>query len=452
MYGPFNAGSASVNPIKGYGPPTTATAGQVGQHYEDLTNRKEYVCFGVSSGAYIWVMPGANDAADIGYNGRTVKSALEDLEAIGMKCFGVQWDTSNPSTSMTRLTRATDPSGFVTVDITEEPVAAVGTGAGRSPFDAYMPWAGMEEYNIENGSVTAVRGDASFSRTAKDTVVYMPKAWCRAEASGTLRRFYICDTPRSGFVFLPGSNNYLGKYAAGDDGAGNYVTRSGLAPKTNITRSAARTGARAKGSKWDQYDYLTYCALTWFYRVEFADWDCQTVIGPGNVSSGAVKNTGGTDAMTYHTGKAYDDESTDGWGYAQVQYRHIEDPWGNVNQWVDGVNFYNRLLYICMNPEDYADDTSEGYIDTGLSIVSGNNFISDIHHSEDYPWLFLPAAQQGDSSSYIPDYAYSNAGWRVLRVGGSYGTDDIAGLFCFYAHNTSTLSYASSGARLLFRP
>ena len=391
------------------------------------------------------------DAGIIPYNGRTVQTALEDLENISAQVFGVQWDT-NPSTAMTRLTRATDPSGYVNVDILTEPVPAVGTGAGSSPFDAFLPWAGMEEYNIENGVVTAARGDAAFSRTAKDTMVWIPEFYCRAEASGSLRRFYISNLPKIGFIKMPGSGNYMGKYDAGDDGNGNYVSRSGLTPKTNITRSEARTGARAKGTGWDQHDYLTYCAYTWLYRVEFADWDCQKMIGPGNVSSGAVKNTGGTDAMTYHTGKAYDDENTDGWGYAQVQYRHVEDPWGNVNQWVDGVNFYNRLLYICMNPEDYADDTSTGYIDTGLSMVSGNSFISDIHHSEDYPWLFLPAAQQGDSSSYIPDYAYSNAGWRVLRVGGNYYYGEVAGLFYFSASYTSTNADANFGARLLFRP
>lgn len=70
----------------------------------------------------------------------------------GPDIFGVVWDYANSATSLTRLTAASDPNGYVTVDITEEPNAALGTGTGSSPFDSFMPWAGMEEYNIINSS------------------------------------------------------------------------------------------------------------------------------------------------------------------------------------------------------------------------------------------------------------------------------------------------------------
>ena len=58
--------------------------------------------------------------------------------------FGVQWDTSNSSTALTRLTIANDPNHYVDHDITSEPVPAVGTGAGSSPFDAFSPWMEMD--------------------------------------------------------------------------------------------------------------------------------------------------------------------------------------------------------------------------------------------------------------------------------------------------------------------
>lgn len=53
--------------------------------------------------------------------------------------FGVCWDTSNSSTALMRLTPETDPYGLVTKSVTTEPVPAVGTGAGSSPFDSFMP-------------------------------------------------------------------------------------------------------------------------------------------------------------------------------------------------------------------------------------------------------------------------------------------------------------------------
>ena len=93
----------------------------------------------------------------------------------GPDIFGVVWDYANSTTSLTRLTAASDPNGYVTVDITEEPSPALSTGAGSSPFDNFMPWAGMEEYNIINSAVAYRQGDAGFSRSDYDTMVYIPE-------------------------------------------------------------------------------------------------------------------------------------------------------------------------------------------------------------------------------------------------------------------------------------
>ena len=68
------------------------------------------------------------------------------------------------------------------------------------------------------------------------------------------------------------------------------------------------------------------------------------------------------------------------------------------------------------------------------------------------PWAFYPTAVGGSETTYIPDYAYCNSGWRVLLVGGSWSNGGFAGLFCFYAYNTSSNSSSYVGARLLFHP
>ncbi|MFR1505946.1 MAG: hypothetical protein ACLST8_07395, partial [Agathobaculum sp.] len=89
--------------------------------------------------------------------------------------FGVMWDTSNSSTALTRLTPSTDPYGLVTRSVTTEPKPAVGTGSGSSPFDAYAPWNGMKECNLDkSGTVTAWKGDSGFSRSNDYTMVFIP--------------------------------------------------------------------------------------------------------------------------------------------------------------------------------------------------------------------------------------------------------------------------------------
>ena len=76
------------------------------------------------------------------------------------------------------------------------------------------------------------------------------------------------------------------------------------------------------------------------------------------MSTSSIQNNGGTDSMTYHTGRA---AGTD--GQTQVQYRHIENPWGNIWEWIDGANFNARKSYVCTNPANYADDTTTNYTD-----------------------------------------------------------------------------------------
>ena len=83
--------------------------------------------------------------------------------------------------------------------------------------------------------------------------------------------------------------------------------------------------------------------------------------------------------MTYHTGRAY---GTD--GATAVQYRHIENPWGNVFDWVDGVNFNGSTVYVCTDPAKYADDTSDGYTNAGTRASSSG------YHPQLHRGLFTP--------------------------------------------------------------
>ncbi len=445
-YGPFNVGSGSGSEtIKGTTGPTKETVGKLGQHFLNTTTGKEYVCVN-TDGGYAWSMTNATDAADINYNGRTVKEALEDLEVISMKTFGVQWDYSNPSTELTRLTRATDPNHFVTVDITEEPVPAVGTSAGSSPFDNYLPWAGMEEYNIENGVVTCARGDSNFSRTDKDTMVYIPKFYYHIEkdAANKKMRFYISDQPRTGFEYHPGSGRYVGRYPCGT----GYVSKSGLAAIQSTKRSAARIGCTAKGEKWWQYDVVTYCAIWLLILVEYADWDSQKKIGKGNVYSGKKQNTGSTDTMVYHTGRAAGSD-----GNVAAQYRHIEEMWGNVSNWLDGINYNNYESFICLNPSKYADNVFSGdYISIGIKQEITKDFITELDVPENFPFAFVPVKGGGSDSTYIPDRSNVGSGQCVVCVGGECADGKSSGMCAVNASLTDSSFSSYICPRLLFIP
>lgn len=371
----------------------------------------------------------------------TASGQSKTLTLSYVNVFGVCWDTSNSSTALTRLTPETDPYGFVTRSVTTEPKPAVGTGSGSSPFDAYSPWNGMKECNLNSsGTVTAWKGDSGFSRLNIYTMVFIPEFYVAAKRNGVKQYFYVSDKPKTGMTKHPGSGKYIGKYHTGSQ----IVSKSGVSPLTDHTRSWFRNTAHNSDSKFHLYDFATYCAIIFLYIVEFADWDCQKKIGSG-ITNDSMNSNGDTDNMKYHTGRTND------WaGDAQnpVQYRWIENLWGNVYQFIDGFNANGTTAYYCVDPSKYADDTATGYTNIGTLPASG--WIKDLTVTDN--GLLIPKTSGGSETTYVPDYVYSSSGWRVLYVGGFWSSGANAGLLYFYASYTSSDSSTNISARLMCEP
>jgi hypothetical protein len=379
------------------------------------------------------------------WNSWAVSSSI-DIESL-TSVFGVSWDSSNPSTALTRLTKANDPNKLVTVDITTEPVPAVGAGSGSSPFDNYMPWMGMEKtfIHVTSGDVDP---DPSMSGIYWLAFVKIPEFYYKVEKSGNIFRYYVADGSLDGFALHPGSGCYVARYEASAYGTSinRLASQSNETPLTGLTREGfrGRRGEMAPG--FQLYDFAAWCAVGLLYRVEFADWDSQEKINRGIVNDSSVHKTGETDAMVYHTGRAAGGLINT----AAVQYRWIENPWGNVREFIDGINFNNMSAYICTNPANYADDTTNNYTAAGVTLCS-SGWIKGMGLSNTFPWAFLPDANGGSETTYIPDYMYSSSGRNVLNVGGYWTGASGAGLFSFNANFDSSVSSNATGARLQFR-
>jgi hypothetical protein len=378
------------------------------------------------------------------WNSWAVSSSI-DIESL-TSVFGVSWDSSNPSTALTRLTKANDPNKLVTVDITTEPVPAVGTGSGSSPFDSYMPWMGMEEVDIDaSGRVYP----ANRTSPSSATCVKIPQFYYKVEKSGNIFRYYVADGPIDGFSLHPGSESYIARYEGylvNKSGGQALCSYSNTPAKTGLTRADFRNYAKNFASNAQLYDFAAWCAVGLLYLVEFADWDSQEKINRGIVNDSSVHKTGETDAMVYHTGRAAGGLINT----AAVQYRWIENPWGNVREFIDGINFNNMSAYICTNPANYADDTTNNYTAAGVTLCS-SGWIKGMGLSNTFLWAFLPDANGGSETTYIPDYMYSSSGLNVLNVGGYWTGASGAGLFSFNANFDSSVSSNVTGARLQFR-
>lgn len=339
-----------------------------------------------------------------------------------VQIYGAEWD----GTATTRLTR-TDAAALFT-----DPVPAVGTGTGSSPFDNIMPWSGMVRVTQDGNELVAI-----------------PKYWLKV--SHAPFKVQIANGPVPGYQVSPAHRDredgygerdvvYIGRYECNS----SYKSVSKQAPKVSANIATFRTSIHNLGAEYWQADFALQLTWWFLYIVEFADWDGQTAIGKGNVGRMAIINTGATDSMTYHTGRA---AGTD--GQTAVQYRNIENPWGNVREWRDGIIFSDANISTYNNPANF----SNSYNGTGAVVRSNkrhtaSDWIKAWGYDTNDPSFIYPSAGGGSETTFVPDYCSYITGVRALFVGGywSYGTN--AGPFCLNGSNAPTSSSASLGSRI----
>ena len=169
-----------------------------------------------------------------------------------------------------------------------------------------------------------------------------------------------------------------------------------------------------------------------------------------NTISSAI-STGSCNSVANLTGRP---AGTD--GKVDVVWRGIEGLWGNVWEWVDGVNWNNGAYYVCNDPSKYADDTATNY--TALSFTGATNWSSSYITEEgldtgNNAHVMLPAAAgSGSESTFDCDACWSSTSWRVFPHGGYWSDGSRCGLFTASLSGTSSYSGTDFGSRLLYIP
>ena len=178
------------------------------------------------------------------------------------------------------------------------------------------------------------------------------------------------------------------------------------------------------------------------YIVEFANLDSQSMVGMGVVSNelSAAKAMGGTDVLIYHTGIV----SIYTANKSAVQYRWIENLWGNIWCWIDGVISQDGLVYLCNDATKYTDNISSDYISTGCTIPATSDWYET---SQDCGNCYLlPKTSGGSASTYTCDRYYYTSGLSGFYTGGRFGLSTNAGLFCISGTHLDN-AYTNIGSR-----
>lgn len=290
-----------------------------------------------------------------------------------------------------------------------------------------------------------------------------------------------------GGLATPAAKKYLGAFegvlwdASAGGGSGAYVDGTGASlyasgdklhsvygyrPMTYINRSEYRAGASVDGD-YHQEGWWAREALLLLFLTKYKGWGSQSLL-PGYTEGG-----GWDYAKVCKTGISAQLGNRDGsvtWADAPTGLRcsydfsgsptivlansfmGVENFSGHIWKRPDGINVQfvgdpleSARVYLCNDPDAWADDTASGYEDTGVDLPLASGYQTDI-----FDGLFLPAANVGGGSgTYITDYywASGSAGWRAPLSGGALSIGAHAGAAALGAYRAASYRSASIGGR-----
>lgn len=225
----------------------------------------------------------------------------------------------------------------------------------------------------------------------------------------------------------------------------------------NLTRTNAEKLCGNYGPGWHCETVKTLSANQMLMMIEFGALNAQQKIENGvtAVADAANKNctcyTGSANSLGNGTGHAnasyfkFDSESQAvnyyEAGRRAVTYRGMENPWGNIWKWIQGVNVYgttlqDRQMYICTDFNFKENTHTDNYKSAGCVLPEKDGYISAFGYgTAEFDWLFMPSETNGNSNLPVGDSWNSTSDiskvsiHRTCLYGGAWSTGITAGIF-----------------------
>jgi len=276
------------------------------------------------------------------------------------------------------------------------------------------------------------------------------------------------------------TTNYRGgnNTSAWDD---TYRTLLGR-PVTNVSLTSFRSYANNRGNLWKCQEWDIYCAVYWLYTIEYANLNCQSTYNAnlttegykqGGLGSGVTSISdwsgynssnpmipcGATNSLGNKTGvSTYNVIASDGsstyYAAPVPSYRGVENPFGHIWKWTDGVlalgNGTTQDYYKCSLRSKYGSSITSDYIKVGTSPISAGYKKSILRTKEGD--LFTKEIGGGDTT-YFCDYHYqavANGTTYGFRLGGCAANGSEAGFGYASSSYAPSYAYAFIGSRLCY--
>lgn len=137
-------------------------------------------------------------------------------------------------------------------------------------------------------------------------------------------------------------------------------------------------------------------------------------------------------------------------GLHQVKCLGVEDFWGNVFEWIDGIaTDSSNPINILTNTDNFQDNgKGAGYMTTSSGMSSGNGgYMKEPQGNTEAGFAFK--ASGGSATTYFSDYATLLGGY-VAYFGGYWSNGDNAGAFYLNVNYSASSSIPYVSARLMY--
>lgn len=338
---------------------------------------------------------------------------------------------------------------------------AVGMTGGATAWDTLAIFRDIKPCLLLNGVVQYYLNPANFaqkadgstatinSTSAGDVMIEFPKIGIKITTSGNYVDIKITDGPdRTGEGFhyyahsraSEGDRNklYLGAYKGYVTGSKLY-SLSGFSPAVNQTIGTFRGYAQARGTGYDMVSFYPLIMVQCLYLIKYKNLNSQNALGRGFVDGNSASIvTGGTNAKGMNYG-----ETT---GKLQMKLFGLEDFWGNVWEWIDGL-FSDASRNILTAFQNF-NDTGSGYTNRGQGATSNiGGWLSKVQGTTETG--FIAKEVSGSETTYWADYAYLDASYLPI-FGASWTDGSNAGAFRLYVNYSASHASSSIGARLMY--
>ena len=311
---------------------------------------------------------------------------------------------------------------------------------------------GVVQYYLNRDNYTQKEtGGASTinSTSAGDVMVEFPKIGYKMYNDSNYQYIWVTDNPNAeGYCYLAHSLDsendcdkiYIGAYLAYNSG-NKFYSISGQTPTASITLTNSRTYTQARGAGYQLLSFYPLTLLQCLCVIIYKNLNSQLMLGQGYTNASAKANTGSTNTDPF----CYGSFSS---GTTHVKFLGIEDFYGNLLQWIDGLycdSSYNLKT-------DYTnftgtDGSAFRYSQSGFSSIMGG-YIDKISGTNNGG--FVPLSANGSSSTYYADVAdlYSDC---FGDFGGSWSDGAFAGAFLLDVYCAASYSYSYLGCRVVYK-